>query len=179
MKIEFTGRRTEVVEPLRRLGERRLAKLLRVLPGLTRAHVVLSNDRHREVAEVIVRSPNLELTARESGPDFGRSLGLAFDKLEKQARHHLGKRLDRKRRGPSPRVAPPRPERPARKGEATPLAALRARRVSVPKLSLEEAAEHPGLRRSGFVLFRDETVDRLQLLVRSREGRLALLEPEA
>jgi ribosome-associated translation inhibitor RaiA len=34
MKIEFTGRRTDVPEELRKLAERKLAKLGRVLPGV-------------------------------------------------------------------------------------------------------------------------------------------------
>ena len=46
MKIEFTGRQTEISEEIRRLAERKLGKVAKVLPGMTRAHVILTADKH-------------------------------------------------------------------------------------------------------------------------------------
>ena len=66
-----------------------------------------------------VGSPHLDLAAREASADFGSSLAAAFEKLERQARHRVGKRLDRKRRGGSPRAV-----------------RLRARAAAVPPVSL-------------------------------------------
>lgn len=190
MRIEFTGRKIEVAEPLRRLGERKLGRLLRLLPGITRAHVVLSTDRHRQVVEVNVRSPHLDLLAREAGPDFGISLAAAFEKLERQARHKVGKLIDRKRRAgaarrreggagaPAPRAASgvARVEDArARSGTAV----LRPRRVVPPPMSLDQATAELGRRAEGFVLFKDATAGRLRLLFRGPDGRPGLLEPEA
>jgi len=42
MKIEFTGRQTEVPDEVRRVAERKLQKVGKLLPSLTRAHVILS-----------------------------------------------------------------------------------------------------------------------------------------
>ena len=47
MRIEYTGRQTEVSRELRALAERKLAKLARVLPGITHAHVILTSDNPR------------------------------------------------------------------------------------------------------------------------------------
>lgn len=193
MRIEFTGRQTEVAKPLRRLGERKLDKLARLLPGITRAHVVLSTDRHRQVAEVNVRSPHIDLLAREAGPDFGASLVKAFDKLERQAQHHLGKLRGRKRRATSPRraeegAATP-PATPSRVGDrraprlARPRAAaapaLRAQRVPVPRLHREAAVRQWAQAAEGLLIFKDQATERLGVLFRGRDGRLALFEPEA
>jgi putative sigma-54 modulation protein len=183
MRIEFTGRQTEVPEPLRRLAERKLAKLARVLPGITRTHVVLSTDRHREVAEVSVRCPHLDLVAQEATADFGASITAAFTKLERQAEHHLGKRLDRKSRGGSPRAqtlraraARPRPEPPRDLEPA--LRVIRSRRPLRP-MSVDEAAQELDRRAEGFVLFREAGSERLNVLYRRKDGRLGLLQPEA
>lgn len=184
MKIEFTGRKTEVPEPLRKLGERKLAKLARVLPGITRAHVILSTDRHRQVAEVNVRSPHLDLAAQEATADFGASIAAAFDKLTRQAQHRVGKRLDLKRRGRG-LAAPRRPARAeAAGGEAkggrgeAPRRAIRTSRVKVPSLTFDEAVlalARPG---EAFVLYRDAGTSRLLVLHRRPDGHLGLLEPE-
>jgi putative sigma-54 modulation protein len=185
MRIEFTGRQTEVPDPLRRLGERKLAKLARVLPGITRTHVILSTDRHRQVAEVTVRSPHLELVAQEATADFGASITAAFAKLERQAQHHLGKRLDRKRRGGSPRAQTlraraarprPRPE-PPRDLEPAPRV-IRSRRPLRP-MSVDEAAQELERRAEGFVLFRETGSERVNVLYRRKDGHLGLLQPEA
>ncbi len=189
MRLEFTGRKTEVAKPLRRLGERRLAKLARLLPGITRAHVVLSQGRHHQVAEVIVRSPHLDLLAREAGPDFGISLATAFDKLERQVQHRLGKVRGRKWRAGSPRRAEERPgtapaaprggevgARPARPRAVVPV--LRALRVAVPLLSRAAAVRELEQASRGLLIFKDEATDRMCVLFRGKDGRLGLLEPE-
>ena len=59
MRIEFTGRQTEVSPELRALTERKLRKLERVLHGISDVHVVLASDKHRQIAEVSVHSPHL------------------------------------------------------------------------------------------------------------------------
>jgi putative sigma-54 modulation protein len=194
MRIEFTGRQTEVPAPLRRLGERRLAKLARVLPGITRAHVILKTDRHRQVAEVNVGSPHLDLAAREASADFGSSLAAAFEKLERQARHRVGKRLDRKRRGGSERavrlraraaLAPPPSAIPSARGgdghggaEPAPRV-IRSRRIALRPMSVDEAVLELAQRAEGFLLFRDASTERVGLLYRRPDGNLGLLEPEA
>ncbi len=110
MKIEFTGRQTEVPKEIRRLAERKLLKLARVLPGITRAHVIVAADKHRQIAEVSIRSKHLDLTAQEESPDLGGSLSTVMDRLSRQVQRYLG-RLRKSRRAP---VKPTRLEETAR-----------------------------------------------------------------
>jgi len=76
MKIEFTGRQTGIPDELRRLAERKLQKVGRLLPAVTRAHVILAADKHRQVAEVSVHSRHMDLAAGgamgNAGPPRGR-----------------------------------------------------------------------------------------------------------
>ncbi|OFV85692.1 MAG: hypothetical protein A2V74_09985, partial [Acidobacteria bacterium RBG_16_70_10] len=81
MKIEFTGRQTLVPVEVRRLAERKLQKVARVLPGITSAHVILTADKHRQIAEVSLHSRQIDLTAVEQSPNPRLSLGRAIDKL--------------------------------------------------------------------------------------------------
>lgn len=183
MRIEFTGRQTEVAEPLRRLGERRLSKLARVLPGITHAHVILSTDRHRQVAEVNVRSPLIDLAAQQASADFGASLAAAFDKLTRQAQHRVGKRKGQKRRGltaasaPRGRIEAPVPLAVRVPSEA-PRRAIRPRRVALKAMTTEEAVLELDRRGEAFVLYRDTGTGRLHLLHRHKDGHLGLLEPK-
>jgi putative sigma-54 modulation protein len=104
MKIEFTARQTTVPPEIRRMAQRKLEKLARVLPGMTGAHVIVTQDKHRHVAEVSVRSPRLKLTAQDEGNDLGASLTAVIERLGRRARRQRGRRRERKRR--APRAAP-------------------------------------------------------------------------
>jgi ribosome hibernation promoting factor len=175
MKIEFTGRQTEVAAAVRTLAERKLGKLARVLPGITRAHVTLTADKHRLIAEVIVHSKKVELSAVGRSNDAELSVADAIDKLLRQAQRYVGKRREGKR-GESPRVVVPRRE--PRGGDGEPRI-VRTRRTPVKPMTLDEAALEVGERPEGFVVFRDAATERVSVLYRRKDGNLGLIEPEA
>jgi putative sigma-54 modulation protein len=181
MKIEFTGRRTEVPAELRRLAERKLQKLGRVLPGITRAHVILIVDRHRQTAEISVHSRHLDLVARETSDDLAASVGAVVDKLTRQAQRQVGRRRERGRPGPaSARVAaagldaPPAP----RGSESRGVRVIRSRRSASKPMTVDEAAAEMLVRDEGFLVFRDARTERVHVLYRRKDGNLGLIEPE-
>ncbi|HSD27851.1 MAG TPA: ribosome-associated translation inhibitor RaiA [Vicinamibacteria bacterium] len=175
MKIEFTGRQTGVPEEVRRLAERKLQKVGRLLPSVTRAHVTLSADKHRQVAEVSVHSRQLDLAAVDVTTDPRLSVSGAIEKLLRQAQRQRAKRRERKGAA-SPRLAVPAPERG---GDGQAPRVVRSRRVVVKPMTLEEAALEMGGRADGVLVFRDATTDRVGVLFRRRDGNLGLIEPGA
>jgi ribosomal subunit interface protein len=112
--IEYTGRHTDVPARLRALSERKLRKLAKRLPGITRVHVILATDKHRRIAEVSAHSPVHTVTAVQESDDLGVSLATAVEKLARQAQRYVGRRRQWKRR-PRAQAAGAGPERPARK----------------------------------------------------------------
>jgi putative sigma-54 modulation protein len=96
MKIEFTGRQTGVPTGVRRLAERKLQKLAKLLPSITRAHVILTADKHRQVAEVGLHSRRLDLTAVEVSTNPRLSVSRAVEKLLRQAQKRRARRRERK-----------------------------------------------------------------------------------
>jgi putative sigma-54 modulation protein len=178
MKVEYTGRHTEVPREIRALADRKLRKLARVLPGITSAHVILVRDRHLQAVEVIVHSRQLELRAVEKAADFGVSLGLVMDKLVRQAQRHLGKLRPRKGSATLRReraaTGPPPPET----GDGGPRV-IRARRFVAKPMTVEEAALRMGTSEYGFLVFRDAETERVNVLYKRSDGNLGLIEPEA
>ncbi len=182
MKIEFTGRQTEVPAAARRVAERKLAKLGRLLPSLTRAHVTLSAERHRQVAEVSVHSRHLDLAAVEATPDAAVSVANAIEKLLRQAEKQRT-RIRTRKGAASPRLLPsPAEVASAGNGDGAEPAAprvIRARRAVVKPMTLEEAMLEMEGRADGVVVFRDAGTERVSVLFRRRDGNLGLIEPEA
>jgi putative sigma-54 modulation protein len=175
MTIEYTGRQTEVGPRLRALAERKLAKLARVLRGITRVHVILTADKHRQIAEVSVHSRNLDLTATQVGSDLGSSLGTVMDKLERQAVRRRGRFRERMRRAPLSARGKAAPE-PA-PGERPRV--IRDRRRSLKPLTVEQAAHAVDASDAGLLVFRDARTERVSVLYRRMDGHLGLIEPEA
>jgi putative sigma-54 modulation protein len=176
LKIEFTGRQTEVPAEIRRLAERKIQKLSRVLPAITSAHVILTADKHRQIAEVSIRSKHLDLTAQDESSDLGASLATVMQKLTRQVQRHIGRLRERKRNGRDrSRVA----GGPEGRREAGGPPVVRARRAALRPMTLEEAAREVGSQKDGVVVFRDAATERMSVLFRRRDGRLGLIEPEA
>jgi putative sigma-54 modulation protein len=175
MKIEYTGRQTEVPPELRRFAERKLKKLEKLLPGVTRAHVILSADKHRQVAEVGAHSRQVDLSAIQVTTNPRLSLAGAIEKLLRQAQRQRSKRRERKGAA-SPRLAVP-PREPGEDGRAPRV--IRTRRAAVKPMTLDEAALEMDGRGEGVLVFRDAVTERVSVLFRRKDGHLGLLEPEA
>ena len=174
MKIEFTGRQTGIPEEVRRLAERKLQKVGKLLPSVTRAHVIVAADKHRQVAEVSVHSRQLDLAAVEVSADARRSVAGAIDKLLRQAQRQHARRRERKG-APSPRLAPAAAERGVDGGPRV----IRTRRAAVKPMTLDEAALEMDGRKDGVLVFRDVASERMRVLFRRKDGNLGLIEPEA
>jgi ribosome hibernation promoting factor len=99
MKVEYTGRQTEVPARIRALAERKLKKLEKFVGRPLRAHVILTVDRHRRIAEVSVHSPRHDMTATNASADMRVSLATVMDKLLRQAQRHVGKRQSKRKGG--------------------------------------------------------------------------------
>jgi putative sigma-54 modulation protein len=175
MKIEFTGRQTGIPDEIRRLAERKLSKLGRLLPAVTRAHVILAADKHRQVAEVSVHSRHLDLSAVEVTTNPRLSVAGAMDKLLRQAQRQRSRRRERKGSA-SPRLAPPAA---AERGEARAPRVVRTRRAALKPMTLDEAALEMEGRGEGVLVFRDAGTERVSVLFRRKDGNLGLIEPEA
>jgi len=98
MKIDMTGRHVEITPALREFIEEKLGKLERLLDTPLEAHVVLSINKHRQVAEIQVKTRNAVLSGTEETDDLYASVGEVVDKLERQALRHKERMHDHRPR---------------------------------------------------------------------------------
>jgi putative sigma-54 modulation protein len=186
VQIEYTGRHTEVTAAIRTLAEKKLAKLARVLPGITRVHVILAEDKYRKVAELTVHSPHLDLAAAEESDDFATSLSTVTEKLTRQAQKRLGK-LRQRKGGSTVRqaavwagIVSPLPGNGDEKAGVAPRArVVQSRRFVAKPMTVDEAVLQVDASDDGLLVFRDSDTSRLSVLYRRKDGNLGLIEPEA
>jgi ribosomal subunit interface protein len=109
MRLLLTGRQVEITPSLRRLVEGRLAKLERRFgEALLSAQVVLSREKNRVVAEVVVHARQDHTLAGVGATQaWGTALTAAIKKVLQQAETVKGKWHQRKRSAASVRTMPP------------------------------------------------------------------------
>jgi putative sigma-54 modulation protein len=181
MKIDFTGRQTGISADVRRLAERKLAKVGRLLPSVTRAHVTLTADKHRQVAEVSVHSRQLDLAAVEISTSPQLSVANAIDKLLRQAEKQRARRRPRKG-AESARLSAAASRQEGRSDASHPSPSprvIRSRRSTLKPMTLDEATLEMDGRAEGVLVYRDAASERVTVLFRRKDGNLGLIEPEA
>ncbi len=109
MRLLLTGRQVEITPNLRRLVEGRLAKLERRFgEALLSAQVVLSREKNRVVAEVVVHArQDHTLAGVGATRTWGTAVSAAVKKVLQQAETVKGKWQQRKRSAASVRTMPP------------------------------------------------------------------------
>jgi putative sigma-54 modulation protein len=190
MRLALTGRNLAITPALRLVVTRRLEKLDRLLHGsLISAQIALQVQKDRVKADVRVTTrDNHDLSGHGESATAKLSVTEAITKVEHQAIKVKGKWQGRKRRSTIPPEAavPEAPTLPARRASrriddvAAPAArVIRVRRTSTKPMQLEDALLRVGDAPGAVLVFRDATLDRVQVLVRRADGHVGLVDPDA
>jgi putative sigma-54 modulation protein len=98
MPVECTGRQVAITQPLRTLAEEGVERIARILGKITSAHVVLTAEKYRQIAEVTIKTRACTLVALcESSSSMETALHDALAKAESQATRHKDRLRTRKR----------------------------------------------------------------------------------
>jgi putative sigma-54 modulation protein len=180
MKITYTGRQVELKPAELKKLQARFAKIGRLLDGGKReceVHVILSLERHLHKAEATINYYNHQLVGLGASSDLFEAIDGASEKLEKQCVKTRTKFRDSKR---APHKAAPEVETEAVVAvEPEPEAESRVHRVKPHQkrkpMTLEEAMLDMDKNRD-YLVYRDAETDRVNVLVRRRDGHFDLVE---
>jgi putative sigma-54 modulation protein len=180
--LVFTGRQAHLTREVRDLAAAKLQKLERLLGDILDAHVILKREKHRLLAEMVVRAGRRRLTAQGEGSEFAEALGACADRLLAQARREADRRHSRRKgRGGLGRTALREPAGVDGHGDTADggvLPYVVAGRTTLRNMTIEEALvnardeEHPVL------VFRNTRSRHVAVFYRRPDGRYALLEAE-
>jgi putative sigma-54 modulation protein len=98
MAVECTGRQVAITKPLRTLAEEGIERISKILGKITSAHVVLTAEKYRQIAEVTIKTRACTLVALcESTASMESALRDALVKAESQATRYKDKQRSQKR----------------------------------------------------------------------------------
>jgi putative sigma-54 modulation protein len=192
MRLELTERHVTIIPPVRKAVEDRVARLERMLnDSVHSVQVVVTWEEARHSAEMMLRARGEHfLHAAVTGRVRQTALAAAT-KTEHQVRKFKGKWAGRKRHGVSAAKAGSAAPSPAgargvfgagvvdaAEGAIRPVRIIRARRYAVKPLSVDKAALEIGDAHDAFIVFRNATTERINVLFRRPDSHLDLIEPE-
>jgi putative sigma-54 modulation protein len=179
MQVSVTFRNMESKEPLREYVLEKISKLKKYLEIPLEANVVLTAEKHRQIVEITILANRAAINAQDENDEILTAIDRAIDKLERQILKH-------KEKGRQHKV-------PASLGETlrnseSPLSAnmatqsetktVKTQRVTVPRMSLEEAAMRMDDLNYSFLLFQNVSSKDLNVLYRLKDGDLGLIVPQ-
>jgi putative sigma-54 modulation protein len=91
MIVEFTGRHTTVTVKLKTQAQAGLERIAKVTNRCTSAHVILTEDKYRRIAEVSVLCRGESIVATSESTEMETALHDALAKVETQAIKHKEK----------------------------------------------------------------------------------------
>jgi putative sigma-54 modulation protein len=171
MQIAVTFRHLEPSEALKNYVTDRLNKFKRYLDGQVEAHVVLSMEKFRHLADVTIDNNGRIIKGKEENVDMYAAIDLVMDKIDMQLKKFRDKLRDVK--GDRSRSAATLVE-----AEAPPRAQLRRKRTDVPPLQLSDAMEIMETGKNELLVFTNVDSGSLNILYKRQDGNLVLVEPD-
>ena len=171
MQVMVTFRHVKSTKGLRQHAEEKVQRAVRFLHRPIDAHVILSVEKQRHIAEVQVTGSHLNLTATEETGDLYAAIDLAASKLERQVKKQMAKYKDRKT---SNHAAAPRTGDDGKRAGAV----IHTQRVAVKPMSVDEAVLQLKMIKNDFLLFKNAATEILSVVYRRKDGNFGLIEPE-
>ena len=175
MQLSVKGRNLEITPAIRAYAEEKLSRLTRYLESIVTMHVVLSVDKHRQIAEVTLRVRDLTIRAEEESDDLYSSIDLVVEKLERQILRYKERIMAHATRGSNRGT---RIGVVATAGDEEPRV-VKTKRFAVKPAAVDEAILQMNLLGHNFYVFRNSATEEVNVVYRRRDGHYGLIEPEA
>lgn len=174
--LNVTFRHVDSSKPLKDYVIEKLGKVQKVLDKPFDAHVTLSVEKYRHIAEVFVTGKGITIKAFESTDDLYSAIDLVCDKVERQLKKYREKRKE-KGQGTFPA--------PVVSGSSLTIQESEGARIVrsdnfLPKpMSVEEAVHHLDLLQVDVVMFVNQETNQPSVVFRQQDGNIGFTEPSA
>jgi putative sigma-54 modulation protein len=178
--MDITTRRYQLTPEIREHAEKRVQKLNRYFDHIQEVHVVLAQEKHRQIAEVTVSANGAELTSREESHDMLSSIDKVVERLEKQIKKFNARLKDRKdRRTVASGVPVEEEELPEVEPEdAFSPVVVRGRQFHQQPATVEEAIRVLREQDHEFLLFKNSKTGKVSLVHIRPDGNVGLVEAD-
>lgn len=183
MQVNITARHLELTQALADYVQKKVERCERYLEHLVWAQVILSVEKYRQEAEIVIHAARITFRSKEESLDLYAAIDLAVDKIEKQLKKHKEKtKINRKaklavsiqKKIPlSPEKTVPYEELIADQNMIT-----EVRRFDMKPMSFRDAVREMDLLKYKFYMYMSAETRKISVIYRRDNGSLGLIEPD-
>ncbi len=173
MRITLTYRNVESSDALKEYVEQRLKKLKKYIDGPMDVNVVLSAEKFRKTAEVVMSGDGIRAAAKEVQEDMRAAIDLVSDKIEKQLKRYREKLRSKRTTTQGSQPVSVSPMEAASDEEAV----IHAEKMEAKPMSVEEAVAQLQVLDRDFIVFTNADTNQVNVIYWRKDGALGLIEP--
>ena len=180
MNIQITGRHLEVTEAIRDFVNKKVEKFPKLVGSVCDFSVILTVERHRQIAEFVLTTKLGTFNATEDSKDLYQSISSAVEKLEKQARKSKERRTDQSRATDKETLHEKILATINDIGSVADLAAnptVINLHMDTRPMAVEEAIHELQISAGSFVVFINSQTEKTNVLYRRKDGHYGLIHP--
>ena len=96
MRVSVTFRHMDNSDALKKYAEDKIGRLKKYGYSPVDASVVLSVEKHRQIAEVVINAERMTIMGREATDNMYSAIDMVMEKIEKQIKKHKERLVDHK-----------------------------------------------------------------------------------
>lgn len=181
MDITVTFRHTDPIESLKDYAEDKISKIKKYLDVPLDAHIVLSVEKFRHIADVTLSVNGTRIKAVEETSDMYSAIDQVMDKVENQVKKHLGKIRSHRGDGAKPGENALDEVLAEEFEESVEMSSddftIDVEKMVAKPMDPEEAAMQLKLMRQDFLVFRNAKSREINVIYRKGDGNFRLIEP--
>ena len=179
MDITVTFRHMEPSESLKTYAEEKVSKIKKYLDFPIEAHIVLTVEKIRHIADVTLSVNGTRLKGVEETGDMYSAIDQVMDKIEKQVKKHrskIRKRSSENIKNTDTLLNEESEENPEAELEGP---VIEIEELVAKPMDPEEAAMQLNMSQQGFLVFRNPRSQEINVIYKRRDGNLGLIEPSS
>ena len=182
MQVIIHSQNLDITTANRSYIEKKLSHLERYIDQIVDVEAHLSAQRGFKTVEVTVRAGGRVIRAEERNAEIRTAVDQVTDKLEKQIKHFKERSLARERRPHRTQPAPTTSRAEHSRTTETEVepwpSIVRRKRLTVERMSAEEATERMQLLGHDFFMFLNDDTGEINVVYERLDGNFGVLEPD-
>ena len=179
MQVSVTFRKIDASDTLRNYAQEKLFRIKKYVEDPIEAHVVLSVEKFRHIAEVSINANGLRLNGQEETGDMYSAIDMVVDKVESQIKKYRHKLKKRKSDGgPKPLLMRMNVLAVESFEEDQEPLIIKTKQINAKPMDIDEAVMQMDLANSEFLVFTNAKTQNINVIYRRKDGNYGLIEPE-
>jgi putative sigma-54 modulation protein len=172
MNIIITGRHLHLDDNIRNYAEEKIQKAETFFNRIIEAHMILSAEKHRRIAEVTLSAKRATFHAREETEDLYASIDGVMEKVDTQIRRYKEKIRNRKHQSREEGFM-------AEEESEEEALIIKVNKFASKPMTVQDAVDQIMHSDDEFLMFSNSETDQVNVVYKRKDGNYGWLEPDS